>query len=91
MAKISARGCYELARVEGEWKAYDEKLKDFSKVTFILRSDGAILRKMTFKSTSASMPPYYTGSTSIAAKFKATTPKENWEATFKSYAQRRIG
>ena len=90
MAKISARGAYELARtVEPEWQdiSFNGTRDHFSRRSYILRSDGKILCKDSFKKTYGIGPAAYSSQTAIWATLK--TDRSEWVETFRKVMARR--
>lgn len=91
MAKISAHGSYKLAEtVTREWEDISDGRRDhYSRTAYLLRSDGAILRKVSFRKLYSHGPAAFDSSMSIAATIKRTVPQSEYLRIFERYVTRR--
>ena len=91
MAKLTARGSHLIAETEPKpWEDISDGRADhFSRTAYLLRSDGVILRKISFKKTYSHGPNAFDSSTPIAARIKSTIPASEHLRIFAAYVTRR--
>lgn len=91
MAKLSAHGAHKMAEtVTRDWEDISDGRKDhFARDAYILRSDGAILRKVSFRKLYSHGPAAFDSSMSIAATIKRTVPAAEYLRIFTAYVTRR--
>ena len=91
MAKLTAYGLRMVAETQTQpWQDIsDGRNNHFSRTAYLLRSDGAILRKISFRKTYSSSPASFDSSSPIAARIKRTVPESEYLRIFTNYVTRR--
>ena len=89
MAKISARGCYELARYNGPIVT-DEKSPDVSwQTVMVLRSDGTVLMKTKCRHRPGER--WQQGTYTTHHRLSLVRKGEKWRALDRAEKERRMG